>query len=150
MRCGLQRSGERATGPVGAARRRAQAAGETPRTLGEIDYLLMVNDAARQGALRFALEAGGPFLAAADDTSIPPLVDLARLLNAADRVGSDSESDEDLRLLLAPGSSLGGARRWGTRSLGDPGRGSRWSIREGACAMRPPGSVASPSEWVAL
>jgi serine/threonine-protein kinase HipA len=32
------------------------------------------------------------------------------LLAAAERVGSDSESEEDLLLLLAPGSSLGGAR----------------------------------------
>jgi serine/threonine-protein kinase HipA len=35
---------------------------------------------------------------------------LPRLLSAAERVVSESESDEDLRLLLAPGSSLGGAR----------------------------------------
>jgi serine/threonine-protein kinase HipA len=32
------------------------------------------------------------------------------LLSAADHVADDSEDDEDLRLLLAPGSSLGGAR----------------------------------------
>ena len=35
-----------------AERRRAQGAGETPRTLMEIDYLLMVDDEARQGALQ--------------------------------------------------------------------------------------------------
>jgi len=93
-----------------AERRRAERAGETPRTLREIDYLLMVNDEARQGALRFALEPGGPFLAADDVTPIPPLVELPRLLSAAENVVSDSDSDEDLRLLLAPGSSLGGAR----------------------------------------
>lgn len=33
-----------------AERGRAEKAGETPRTLREIDYLLMVNDEARQGA----------------------------------------------------------------------------------------------------
>lgn len=93
-----------------AERRRAERAGETPRTLREIDYLLMVNDEARQGALRFALEPGGPFLAAAGAMPIPPLVELPRLLSAAEHVASDSDSDEDLRLLLAPGSSLGGAR----------------------------------------
>ena len=93
-----------------AERRRADRAGETPRTLLEIDYLLMVNDEARQGALRFAAEAGGPFLAASDAAPIPPLVELPRLLSAADHVASESDSDEDLRLLLAPGSSLGGAR----------------------------------------
>lgn len=93
-----------------AERRRASAAGETPRTLREIDYLLMVTDEARQGALRFSDETGGPFLAGSDAAKIPPLVDLPRLLSAAEHVQSDSDSDEDLRLLLAPGSSLGGAR----------------------------------------
>lgn len=93
-----------------AERRRAELAGETPRTLREIDYLLMVNDEARQGALRFAQEPGGPFLASTDAPPVPPLVDLPRLLSAAEHVSSDSDSDEDLRLLLAPGSSLGGAR----------------------------------------
>ena len=93
-----------------AERRRAERAGETPRSLREIDYLLMVNDEARQGALRFALEPDGPFLAADDVAPIPPLVDMPRLLSAAEHVVGDSDSDEDLRLLLAPGSSLGGAR----------------------------------------
>ncbi|MGQ0607932.1 MAG: type II toxin-antitoxin system HipA family toxin [Chloroflexota bacterium] len=93
-----------------AERRRAERAGETPRTLWEIDYLLMVADEARQGALRFAAREGGPFLADDAGTTIPPLVELPRLLSAADHVRDDSDSDEDLRLLLAPGSSLGGAR----------------------------------------
>jgi serine/threonine-protein kinase HipA len=35
-----------------AGRRRAQSLTETPRTLREIDYLLMVDDEPRQGALR--------------------------------------------------------------------------------------------------
>ena len=93
-----------------AERRRTERAGETPRTLMEIDYLLMVDDEARGGALRFAIEPEGPFLAAADAGPIPPLVELPRLLLAAEHVTSDTDSDEDLRLLLAPGSSLGGAR----------------------------------------
>lgn len=93
-----------------AERRRAEQTGATPRSLREIDYLLMVNDEARQGALRFALEDGGPFLATSETSPIPPLVDLPRLLSAAEHVGTESASDEDLRLLLAPGSSLGGAR----------------------------------------
>ena len=93
-----------------AERRRAERAGETPRTLWEIDYLLMVNDEARQGALRFAEWEGGPFLAQQAPSTIPPLIELPRLLSAADRVADDAESEEDLRLLLAPGSSLGGAR----------------------------------------
>ena len=93
-----------------AERRRAERAGETPRTLTEFDYLLMVNDESRQGALRFAQTEGGPYLAKHDDNPIPPLLDLPKLLGAAERVGRDDDTDEDLRLLLAPGSSLGGAR----------------------------------------
>jgi len=38
------------------------------------------------------------------------LVALARLLAATEQVEKDQETDEDLRILLAPGSSLGGAR----------------------------------------
>ncbi len=45
-----------------AERRRAERAGETPRTLMEIDYLLMVDDEARQGALCFARYEGARFL----------------------------------------------------------------------------------------
>lgn len=93
-----------------AARRRAERAGETPRTLWEIDYLLMVADEARQGALRFAEQEGGPFLSSDAETPIPPLIELPRLLSAAEHVADDTDTDEDLRLLLAPGSSLGGAR----------------------------------------
>jgi serine/threonine-protein kinase HipA len=93
-----------------AERRRAEAAGEQPRTLFEIDYLLNVDDEARQGALRFAEREGGPFLAEDGAVKIPPLIELPRLLNAAERVIAEDERDEDLRLLLAPGSSLGGAR----------------------------------------
>ena len=91
-----------------AERARAKRAGTAPRTLTEIDFLLGVNDFARQGALRFAEQLGGPFLS--DDRPIPPLVDLRSLLQAAELVLDDKESDNDLRLLLAPGSSLGGAR----------------------------------------
>jgi serine/threonine-protein kinase HipA len=93
-----------------AERRRAAAAREAPRTLYEIDFLLMVNDEARQGALRFASQPDGPFLATTQHTSIPPLVELPRLLSAAQRVIDEDEDDEDLKLLFAPGSSLGGAR----------------------------------------
>lgn len=93
-----------------AERRRAERAGQTPRTVREIDFLLLVDDEARQGALRFADREGGPFLAEQAATKIPPLIELPRLLSAAEHVMDDKDSDEDLRLLLAPGSSLGGAR----------------------------------------
>jgi serine/threonine-protein kinase HipA len=93
-----------------AERRRTEREGQTPRTVWEIDYLLLVDDEARQGALRFAEREGGPFLAEQAATKIPPLIELPRLLSAAEHVVEDKDSDEDLRLLLAPGSSLGGAR----------------------------------------
>ena len=93
-----------------AERRRAERAGETPRTLLENDYLLMVDDEARQGALRFARQEGGPFLVEYEFARIPPLIDLPQLLSAAENVVGDTDSDEDLRLLMAPGSSLGGTR----------------------------------------
>jgi serine/threonine-protein kinase HipA len=93
-----------------AERRRAEREGKTPKTLREIDYLLMVDDESRQGALRFSTKTGAPFLAEDKQNKIPLLIELPRLLSAAENVMGDKESDEDLRLLLAPGSSLGGAR----------------------------------------
>jgi serine/threonine-protein kinase HipA len=93
-----------------AERRRAERDGETPRTVREIDYLLMVDDESRQGALRFSARQGGPFLADRGPMKIPLLIELPRLLSATEHFLSDTDSDEDLRLLLAPGSSLGGAR----------------------------------------
>ncbi|SPE58483.1 HipA-like protein [Verrucomicrobia bacterium] len=90
-------------------RRIAEREGRSPRTLLEIDFLLMVDDAIRPGALRFK-EAGSERFLASGGLRIPPLVYLSKLLAASDRVLADKESDEDLRLLLAPGSSLGGAR----------------------------------------
>jgi serine/threonine-protein kinase HipA len=83
---------------------------EATRTLSEADYLLGVNDEARQGALRFSLEDSGPYLAFKDKNSIPPLIDLPRLLSATEHYLNDNETAEDLKILLAPGSSLGGAR----------------------------------------
>ncbi len=91
-------------------RARARIEQRAPRTLREIDFLLGVTDSVRQGALRFAAVADGPFLAPEREFAVPPLVDLPRLLGASDRFLADEESAEDLRLLLAPGSSLGGAR----------------------------------------
>src|SRR5579872_4159570 len=64
-----------------AERRRAEQRKETPRTLREIDYLLLVDDEARQGALRFAEREGGPFLNESGPNRIPPLIELPRLLS---------------------------------------------------------------------
>lgn len=91
-------------------RRRSAKVGSVPRTLQEIDYLLLVDDETRPGALRFAEHEGGPFLREQGGTRIPPLVELPKLLSAAERVVDGEDTDEDLRLLVAPGSSLGGAR----------------------------------------
>jgi serine/threonine-protein kinase HipA len=93
-----------------AERRRAERAGTAPRSLQEIDFLLLVDDEARQGALRFAEKEGGPFLREEGGKRIPPLVELPELLSAAEHVVEDKDTEEDLRLLIAPGSSLGGAR----------------------------------------
>ncbi len=89
----------------------AKEQNRVPKTLFESDYLLGVNDEARQGALRFSVPSDEHiFLSSKDKKSIPPLVDLPALLGATERFIADHESTEDLRLLLAPGSSLGGAR----------------------------------------
>jgi serine/threonine-protein kinase HipA len=93
-----------------AERKRSRAAGMAPRTLLEIDYLLGVSDETRLGALRFAELEGGPFLREKVGQGIPPLVDLPALVQASANVEADEDSESDLRLLLAPGSSLGGAR----------------------------------------
>lgn len=83
---------------------------ETPHHLNEIDYLLGVNDEARIGALRFSRKIEGPYLAQTDTMPIPPLLALPKLLSASDHVGKHEDTSADLQLLLAPGSSLGGAR----------------------------------------
>ncbi len=91
-------------------RRKATAEGRAPRALREIDFLLGVTDTARQGAFRFALSPSGSFLAPERPGGVPPLVELPGLLAATERILRDEDSAEDLALLLAPGSSLGGAR----------------------------------------
>ncbi len=91
-------------------RKQAEREGRVPRTLWEMDFLLLVDDEVRPGALRFAEREGGPFLREAGAKRIPPVVELPKLLAAAQRVIDEKETDEDLLLLLAPGSSLGGAR----------------------------------------
>ncbi len=93
-----------------AERRLGGAEGGPVRTLLEIDYLLRVHDVSRLGALRFAENEDGPFLAESSRNDVPLFIALPRLLSASERVLAEKSSDDDLRLLLAPGSSLGGAR----------------------------------------
>lgn len=83
-----------------------------PKTLGESDYLLGVYDQARIGALRFKVQENGEFLADDKGLAIPPWVAL-RTLEAASLGFENDESgleEKWLSQLLAPGSSLGGAR----------------------------------------
>ena len=52
----------------------------------------------------------GSFLAMDTDASIPPLIDLRRLLSASERIQARQELDQDIKDLVDPGASLGGAR----------------------------------------
>ena len=88
---------------------RAREAAESPRWMSEADYLLRVCDTARQGALRYSLDGGATFLDNRAENAVPPLVDLRKLQHAVDNMVEDKAGDADLQLLLAPGSSLGGA-----------------------------------------
>jgi serine/threonine-protein kinase HipA len=87
---------------------RASQEHRTPRARTEIGFLLGVRDDLRQGALRFCDPETGAYVA--KSTGVPRLIELPRLLNAAEKLERENESDEDLRLLLEGGSSLGGAR----------------------------------------
>lgn len=82
------------------------------RALGEGDFLLGIDDRTRLGALRFALEPGGAFVSDDEGLAIPPWASL-RSLEAASLAFESKEGNDEakwLRQLLAPGSSLGGAR----------------------------------------
>ncbi|MHB0756246.1 type II toxin-antitoxin system HipA family toxin [Polaribacter sp. M15] len=97
-------------------RRAAQEAatiGEKAKTLYEIDFLLGVYDESRMGALRFKTDLNGPFLDNNNQTPTPPWSSIRELQDAAQNLENDTESDEArqwLAILMAPGSSLGGAR----------------------------------------
>ncbi|MCX6939031.1 MAG: HipA domain-containing protein [Verrucomicrobia bacterium] len=92
-----------------AERRLAIKEGRAVRTLMESDYLLGVSDETRLGALRFRFAGETKFLAH-PPSGVPALVDLGRLLQSTERLLRDEETDEDIQLIFAPGSSLGGAR----------------------------------------
>lgn len=92
----------------------ARQEGRNPRRLDEWDFLIGVSDAGRMGALRLRDPRQDGFLDN-DPMPIPPLTGLRSLEHAAreaERPASESIDREDalLALLLAPGSSLGGAR----------------------------------------
>ncbi|MDP9251642.1 MAG: HipA domain-containing protein [Chloroflexota bacterium] len=94
---------------VAARRERRQ-----PRRLDDWDYLVGVNDGMRIGALRLADPQTGQFLDASR-ASVPPRARLRDLEYWAQEFErrppqANLEEEQALALLLAPGSSLGGAR----------------------------------------
>jgi serine/threonine-protein kinase HipA len=92
-----------------AERRRAGREGRAVRTLMEIDYLLGVSDISRLGALRF-WRTGEEQFQSPTAAGVPAMIELGRLLQITERILRDEETDEDLQMIFAPGSSLGGAR----------------------------------------
>ena len=92
-----------------AERRLAAKETRAPRTLREADYLLGVTDVSRLGALRFIRPTDNAFQKPLGE-GVPGFVQLGKLLRIAERIEHNTESDEDLDLIFAPGSSLGGAR----------------------------------------
>jgi serine/threonine-protein kinase HipA len=90
-------------------RRQAERDNRAIRTLTETDYLLGVSDETRLGALRFRWVGDETFQAPLG-AGVPALIELGQLLQITERILRDEETDEDLQLILAPGSSLGGAR----------------------------------------
>lgn len=92
---------------------RSRKSGEKPRCLLESDYLLGVYDETRMGALRFKLSMDGEFQNNETSMAAPPWTYLRRLEEASRHIDNDLLSTEEekwLSVLLAPGSSLGGAR----------------------------------------
>ena len=80
----------------------------------ESDFLLGVYDGYRMGALRFKLDIDGPFLNDNKEMAAPPWTSLRELEHASLHFEEDNTDDPKylkwLTMLIAPGSSLGGAR----------------------------------------
>jgi serine/threonine-protein kinase HipA len=92
----------------------AREEGRTPRTLGAWEFLLGVQDCTRMGALRFSRPGEREFLAN-EALSAPPVTRIAELQAVAFELSRQKPDDlgkikEWLKVLVAPGSSLGGAR----------------------------------------
>lgn len=106
----------------------ARQANRPAPTLMASDYLLGVHDASRFGALRFRTSPNGPFLDDAAHNAAPPMTSLRSLEQASLRFEEEDAVDDPeyghwLSLLVAPGSSLGGARP--KASVVDP-KGHLW------------------------
>lgn len=94
---------------------KARLEDRSPQRLMESDYLLGVFDESRMGALRFKADKNGPFLDDDPTHSTPPMTSLRELEHATQELEQDTSLDDKeylkrLSLLIAPGSSLGGAR----------------------------------------
>tara|TARA_R110001592_G_scaffold363175_1_gene680968 strand:+ start:7631 stop:8878 length:1248 start_codon:yes stop_codon:yes gene_type:complete len=85
----------------------AEREGRQRRSLSEVDYLLGVADLPRLGALRFSLDG---IFQAPINSAVPTMVSLGGLMEAAERIERGEETEDDIFILFAPGSSLGGAR----------------------------------------
>lgn len=88
---------------------------ERMERLRESDFLLGVPDTLRTGALRFRLDDAGPFLDDDHGQALPAFARLRELEAASlglerDTDNAAADADTWLRLLLVPGSALGGAR----------------------------------------
>ena len=91
----------------------AKAEGKPTPTLYDVDFLLGVYDQSRMGALRFKLDKNGAFLDDNHLTPTPPWSSIRELQHGAEIIETEDDDDEIrkwLNILLAPGSSLGGAR----------------------------------------
>jgi len=99
-------------------RREAQQAREEKRReqkLLESDYLLGVHDSHRMGGLRFRIRPDGPFLDDNQHMASPPWTSLRELEQVSLNLERDDAADDPnyskwLKMLIAPGGSLGGAR----------------------------------------
>ena len=96
-----------------------------PKRLTDIDFLLGVYDETRMGGLRFSMNEEGPFLSNDKELATPPWTTLRKLESAslAFEKNEDGMEEKWLKQLLAPGSSLGGARPKASVSAPD---GSLW------------------------
>jgi serine/threonine-protein kinase HipA len=86
-----------------------------PATFLESDFLLGVYDENRMGALRFKIQEEGPFFNHDQELAAPPWTSLRELEYASLQLETaddqrDTETLKWLNMLMAPGSSLGGAR----------------------------------------
>ncbi len=93
----------------------ARKENQAKKLLYETDYLLGLYDEHRMGALRFKLDKEGPFLNNNPEMTTPPWTSLRELEEISlkledDAIIEDPRYIEWLNILLAPGSSLGGAR----------------------------------------